>query len=195
MGEFRVGRTKHVVTDTGRHRTSARFLRGDTKVEAYFELSASVPFVTENVGDLWVTPALVMAMRHNLTLRLRDPISNARRDDLDVAQDIMSTWFPERMGKVEIKAPRGTPRSSDWSSRSALLERASRGGSSSFHTLVKNRGRVGALIYGFGLDVPQGHGVRSRSGGTPRPGGRPGERAAQPLLERRTSGEFSVVPT
>ena len=157
MAEMKVGRTTQKVTDDGRHRTAARFSWGDAKATAYFETAASVPFVKDNVGDLWVAPALLIAMRHNLTLRLRDPISNARREDLGVAQDIISTWFPERMSKVEIKAPRGTPLKVPPAARdSRVVGACFTGGVDSFHTLVKNRQRIGALLYGYGLDVPKG---------------------------------------
>ncbi len=157
MGIFRVGQTKYAVTDTGRHRTTAIFSWGTTNVEAYFETDSRVPFLRSNAGDLWLAPALMMAMRHNLTLELHDPISDSRLENLDVAQDIISTWYPDRMSKVVIKAPPSARRKRFRRRDTRAIGACFTGGVDSFHTLVKNRGRIGALIYGYGLDIPLGH--------------------------------------
>ena len=155
VGLLEVGRTRRVVGADGRHRTSARFSWGMRSLVVHFETDASVPFLDENLGDLWVAPGLLVAMREGLDLRLRDPISNHRRANLDVVQGILSTWFPDRLRKVQISAPRGvairrpSPRRDD-----RVVGACFTGGVDSFHSLVENRGRVGALVYGFGLDVP-----------------------------------------
>jgi hypothetical protein len=155
MEVLKVGRTRQTRAASGRHRTSTGFVMGQGVRKVNFETESTVPFLESNLGDIWIAPALVLAMRNGMELRLRDPISPGRREDLDVIQDVLATWYPDRMTKVPIQAPRGVqvPRRPD---DGRTVGACSTGGVDSFHTLVRNRERIGALVYGFGLDVPVG---------------------------------------
>ena len=158
MNTLTVRRTKQVVLPDGRHRTSARFVLNRRRgIEAYFETGGDVPFLEENLGDLWVAPAMVMAMRQGAALKLADPISPGRREDLGIIQDVFATWYPDRMTRVPLRVRKGTPipripLRDDQRVGGACFT----GGVDSFYTLIRNgRNRIGALVYGHGLDVPE----------------------------------------
>jgi hypothetical protein len=143
------------VLDDGRHRVESRFVLGDRQFLAHFETGQDVPFLDGNFGDLWVAPALVIAMRHGVPLKLADPVSEGRSEHLNAIQDTFTTWYPERMTKTAIKDPwrlqkfrRHPP------DQERLVGACFSGGVDSFYTLIRNRERIGALVYGFGLDVP-----------------------------------------
>jgi hypothetical protein len=160
----RVGRTRQTVLDDGRHRTSVKVSLGDTKREMWFVTDADVPFVDHNRGDIWLPPLLMLAMRRGERLRLADPISAGRRADLRKVQDIFLAWYPKRMTRVKIVAPPAEPRPEP--EPQGLLRRRPAfvddrvsgtcftGGVDSFNTLVKHKKSLGALVYGFGIDIP-----------------------------------------
>ena len=154
---MRVEPTKRAILDDGRHRTSVRVTFDDgTRSRLWFTTSADIPFVKINVADIWLPPMLIVAMRRGETLDLVEPISQ-RAESLERIQDVLTTWYPNRMQRVAISAP--PPQ------RFSSLRRLGRnrgrgvgsmfsGGVDSFHTLTKNRDRIDALLYGFGIDVP-----------------------------------------
>lgn len=152
-----VGPTRQKVLEDGRHRTRTRVTFGDgTERVLTFVTSSDVPFVETNRGDLWLAPALVVAMRRREDLVLADPISE-RSGELQTLQDILAVWYPRRMGRVSITAPAPDPepRPRPWRSAPEKVTGSFfTGGVDSFYTLVKNRERVKAIVYGFGLDVP-----------------------------------------
>lgn len=158
MNTLTVQGTNRCVLPDGRHRTSARFvLNRRRRIEAYFETEPDVQFLEENLGDLWVAPAMVIAMRHGATLKLADPVSPGRREDLGIIQDVFATWYPDVMTRVPLRLRKGTPLP-----RRPLREdqrvvgACFTGGVDSFYTLLRNgTANVGALVYGHGLDVPE----------------------------------------
>ncbi|AXT84602.1 hypothetical protein C6I20_04935 [Aeromicrobium sp. A1-2] len=114
----------------------------------------NIPFVKTNKGDIWLPTMLVVAMRRGEDLELTDPISE-RAVAINRVQDILTTWYSRRMKRVEVQAPPAQ------SNRRRLLASPERltgtcftGGVDSFYSLTKNQDRVGAIVYGFGLDVP-----------------------------------------
>ncbi len=170
MGQVRVGRTRYDVLPDGRHRTSAVLRYGDTKRRLWMTTSSDVPFLEHHAGDLWLPPLLLLAMRRGERLRLSDPISPGRRAALRQIQEILTTWYPTRMQRVRISAPDPEPPSSSLADRvrrrlpgadeaggtrgKLLTATCFTGGLDSFYTLAKNRKRVDALLYAYGVDVP-----------------------------------------
>ena len=98
--------TKQTVTDDGRHRTSARIRVGGETQEIWFETDATVPFLERNLGDLWLPPMLLLAMRRGDRLVMRDPISAGRRADLRKVQDIYCAWYPSPDDADHHRGPR-----------------------------------------------------------------------------------------
>ena len=136
---------------------------GETTKTIWFVTDPDIPFVDHNRGDIWLPPLLILAMRRGGRLRLADPISAGRRADLRKVQDIFTTWYPKRMTRVKVVAP--DPESP--SGPTSLLRRKRdvpdtrvtascfTGGVDSFNTLVKHKKTLGALVYGFGIDIPK----------------------------------------
>jgi len=161
VGVIRVGPTRQRVTDQGRHRTWAKARVGDETRELWFETDADIPFLETNRGDLWVAPMMLLAMRRGDRLRLADPISAGRRPHLKKVQDIYCAWYPTRMARAKIVAPPpdeptgpGLLRRRRDASDGRVAATTFTAGVDSFSSLVKHRKRLGALVYGFGLDVP-----------------------------------------
>lgn len=151
---MKVGRTRQDVLKDGRHRTKVKvtFADGSRRVLT-FVTSADIPFVKTNKGDLWLPTMLVVAKRRGEDLELADPISE-RAASIARVQDILSTWYPHRMKQVEVHAP-PAERSRRWlRSPDKITGAFFTGGVDSFHTLTKNADRIGAIVYGFGIDVP-----------------------------------------
>lgn len=152
---MKVGPTQQDVLKDGRHRTKVQATFGDgSRRDLTFVTSKDIPFVRSNLGDVWLSTMLIVAMRRGEDLELADPISD-RADSIDRLQDIMTTWYPGRMKRVEVHAP---PAERDRRRPGRPLARTTgslfTGGVDSFHTFVKNQDRLGAIVYGFGIDVP-----------------------------------------
>lgn len=158
-----MGRTRQTVLEDGRHRTSVKVTYGETTRTIWFVTDPDIPFVDHNRGDIWLPTLLIMAMRRGERLRLADPISAGRRADLRKVQDIFTTWYPKRMTRVKVLAPDPEPTPE---AKSLLRRRRDvpddrvtascfTGGVDSFNTLVKHKKTLGALVYGFGIDIPR----------------------------------------
>ncbi|MDR7087272.1 hypothetical protein J2X11_002111 [Aeromicrobium panaciterrae] len=151
---MKVGRTRQDVLEDGRHRTKVKvtFTDGSRRVLT-FVTSPDIPFVKTNKGDLWLPTMLVVAKRRGEDLELTDPISE-RAASIARVQDILSTWYPHRMKQVEVHAPPAERTRRRLGSPQKITGAFFTGGVDSFHTLTKNADRIGAIVYGFGIDVP-----------------------------------------
>lgn len=153
---MKVGPTQQDILKDGRHRTrvQATFSDGSSR-DLTFVTSDDIAFVETNKGDLWLPTMLIVAMRRGEALELADPISD-RADSIQRVQDIMTTWYPGRMKKqVEVHAPPAERDRRQWrKSPERITASCFTGGVDSFHTLTKNSDRLGAILYGFGIDVP-----------------------------------------
>ncbi len=155
MGDVVVGETIQRVTEGGQHRTSAVFAVGDGHKEAAYTTSATVPFVVGALGDIWLPPALMIAMVRGDNLVLADPISAGRLDDIERFQDVFLSWYPTELHRVSIRADvEEPPALTDASVPAPVTASCFTGGVDSFHALMTRRERIGALIYAFGVDVP-----------------------------------------
>lgn len=163
MSVVKAGRTRQTVLEDGRHRTSVKVSYGETTRTIWFITDADVPFVEHNRGDIWLPSLLILAMRRGERLRLADPISAGRRADLRKIQDIFTTWYPKRMTRVKVVAPPAEPapepkgrlrRKRDLAD-TRVTASCFTGGVDSFNTLVKHKKTLGALVYGFGIDIPK----------------------------------------
>lgn len=150
-----VGATQQDVLKDGRHRTRVRATFDDgTHRDLTFVTASDVPFVQTNRGDVWLPTMLVVAMRRGEDLHLTDPISR-RSAEIERIQDIFATWFPRRMRRVEMHAPAAERDTRRWRRTPERVTGSFfTGGVDSFHTVTKNRDRIGALVYGLGIDVP-----------------------------------------
>ncbi|MDR7087271.1 hypothetical protein J2X11_002110 [Aeromicrobium panaciterrae] len=151
---MKVGRTRQDVLEDGRHRTRAKVTFTDgTRRVLTFVTSPNIPFVKTNKGDLWLPTMLMVAKRRGEDLELTDPISE-RAASITRIQDILSTWYPQRMKRVEVHAPPAERNRRRLGSPKRITGTFFTGGVDSFYTLTKNADRIGAIVYGFGIDVP-----------------------------------------
>ena len=152
---MKVGPTQQDILKDGRHRTRVRATFSDgTSRDLTFVTSNQIPFVETNKGDIWLPAMLIVAMRRGEVLELADPISD-RAASIQRIQDIMTTWYPGRMQHVEVHAPAAERnKRSRRKSPERITASCFTGGVDSFHTLSKNQDRIGAILYGFGIDVP-----------------------------------------
>lgn len=152
---MRVGQTQQDALKDGRHRTRVRVtFSNDTHRDLTFVTPNDIPFVQTNVGDVWLPTMLVVAMRRGEDLELVDPISE-RAAAIKRIQDILTVWYPRRMKRVEVHAPPAERDSRRWrKSPERVTGSFFTGGVDSFYTLTKNQDRIGAIVYGFGIDVP-----------------------------------------
>lgn len=152
---MRVGQTKRKILDDGRHRTAVRVTFDDgTSRRLWFVTSADIPFVRVNAADIWLPAMLIVAMRRGENIEFAEPISE-RAESLERIQDVLMTWYPDRMHRVSLSAP-PPQKPTRWGLKDRRRGVASMftGGVDSFHTFGKNRDKIDALLYGFGIDVP-----------------------------------------
>lgn len=144
----------------GRRRTSVRVRVAGETSRLWFTTPADVPFVERNRGDIWLPPLMVLAMSRRERLVLADPISLGREADLRRVQGILATWYPDRMARVQVVSAPPEPRRLQDRLRRRLTgdDRVTAtcftGGVDSFDTLIRRRQALGAIVYGFGLDIP-----------------------------------------
>lgn len=165
MNFVRVGPTRTKVSAAGNHRTVAPIDYGGQVHQMWIATSGDIPFLEHERGDIWLPAILSLAMRRREDIVMRDPISDRRREAVERVQDIFLSWYPKRLSRVSIKAPR-----SDASRRRRLTARRTApndgrapdsraaatcftGGVDSFFSLVSNP-EIGAMVYAFGLDIP-----------------------------------------
>lgn len=158
---LRIGTVNQTVLPTGQHRTWAEIATADEARRAFLTTHPTVPFLTYALGDIWLPPAIVMGMFKGLDVVSEDPISEGRWHDIEIAQETLARWYPDRLRQVKVYAD-VEPRAA------ATLDEPSHGdqpqvkgpascftgGVDSFHTLITRREEIGALMYGFGLDIP-----------------------------------------
>ncbi|QLQ11457.1 MAG: hypothetical protein HZY75_15120 [Nocardioidaceae bacterium] len=146
----------------GGHLTRTHVSDGSRTRQIWFRTSPAIPFLQGNTADLWAPPTLLAAMRRGGRLVFTEPVSEDRRSGMEQIQDLMTSWFPERMQRVEIEAPQPD---SNWlrawresrRSKEQLRNRGSiacfTGGVDSFYTLMQHP-EVDAVVWAAGLDIP-----------------------------------------
>lgn len=146
----------------GRHRTATVIRFADKRLPAFVVTEGDIPFVEHDKGDIWLPATLIIAMRRGERLVLADPISDARRASLDAIQDLFASWYPTRMKRVEVRAPRsdaprGVKKLIDKVSESRRPRRDEAtcftGGVDSFYSRLTNDD-LSTIVYAFGLDIP-----------------------------------------
>jgi hypothetical protein len=130
---------------------------GDRTRKLWFR-ARGVQHLERNLGDLSAPVVLLSAMRAGRDVVFEEPLSRSRRRALDQVQDMMVAWYPHRMQRVSVTAPRP-----EKELRRESLLRAGRpaprtvscftGGVDSFYSLVTHP-EVGGIVFVDGLDVP-----------------------------------------
>src|SRR3954470_6074747 len=130
---------------------------GDRTRKLWFR-ARRIPHLERNRGDLSAPVVLLSAMRTGRDLVFEEPLSRSRRGALDQVQDMMIGWYPDRMQRVSITAPRPEKELP----RESLLRRGGSvprtvscftGGVDSFYSLVTHP-EVDGIVFVDGLDVP-----------------------------------------
>lgn len=154
---IRVGPTRTKVTSGGNHRTVAPIRYADRTERLWIATGPDIPFLEHDLGDVWLPAVLALAMRRGEDLVLRDPISDQRREAVDMVQDIFASWYPTKMTRVTITAPPSNAPKRKWLRARRREDRLEAtcftGGVDSFYSLLTNPD-VGAIVYGLGLDIP-----------------------------------------
>lgn len=132
--------------------TSTVFTFGGTDTPAWIKHSSTIPELKTNRGDIFVLPALFLAMRRGEDLELSDAVSAELIDNIDTVQDIYVTWFPEVFTKVTVSAP-ASQRNRALRSARGGSGMAFTGGIDSMFSLITSRTTPTALVNSTGLDL------------------------------------------
>ncbi|WP_024796140.1 hypothetical protein [Tomitella biformata] len=126
--------------------------------EARAEISwGSTRFVIEETANVslnkthtpWLAPALAYAMEKNVPLRLAGPVDSTALNGSSAAQDLITSWWPEKFHKVEIVAEPTTDDAPDGRGIGCFFS----GGVDSFHSTVSNLDEVTHLVWVHGFDI------------------------------------------
>lgn len=126
--------------------TSAQLSLG--KKSLTVETSASVPL--DQSATPWLAPALLVAMRHDVSVTLPGPVDATALAGADQAQKVMNSWYPQRMRRVEIDATAAEPATApDGRGVGCFFS----GGVDSFYSTVKHLDEITHLIFIHGFDI------------------------------------------
>jgi len=130
---------------------------GDVQRKLWFRVRR-IPHLQRNLGDLSAPVVLLAAMRAGRDVVFEQPLSKSRRRGLEQVQDLMTGWYPHRMNRVSITAPRPEkelPRESLLRAGKPSPRTVScfTGGVDSFYSLVTHP-EVDGIVFVDGLDVP-----------------------------------------
>jgi hypothetical protein len=130
---------------------------GDRKRKLCFRVR-HIPHLERNLGDLSAPVVLLAAMRAGRDLVFEEPLSKSRLSALDRVQDKLVGWYPHRMQRVSVTAPRPekeVPRGSLLRGGKPTPRTVScfTGGVDSFYSLVTHPEADG-IVFVDGLDVP-----------------------------------------
>jgi hypothetical protein len=130
---------------------------GDVQRKLWFRVSR-VPHLQRNLGDLSAPVVLLTAMRAGRDLVFEQPLSRSRLRALDRVQDLMVAWYPHRLQRVAVSAPRPEreiPRESLLRPGKPSQRTVScfTGGVDSFYSMVTHP-EVRGIVFVDGLDVP-----------------------------------------
>ena len=130
---------------------------GERKRQLWFR-AQGITHLERNLGDLTAPVVLMTAMLAGRDVVFEEPLSKSRRRGLDRVQDVMTEWYPHRMKRVSVTAPKPEPELP----RESLL-RAGKptprtvscftGGVDSFYSLATHP-EVDGIVFVGGLDVP-----------------------------------------
>ena len=130
---------------------------GERKRKLWFRIRG-IPHLERNLGDLSAPVVLLTAMRASRDLVFEEPLSKSRLRALDRVQDKMIGWYPDRMQRISVTAPKPEkelPRESLLHGGKPTPRTVScfTGGVDSFYSLVTHP-EVDGIVFVDGLDVP-----------------------------------------
>ena len=130
---------------------------GDRRRKFWYRVRR-IPHLERNLGDLSAPVVLLSAMRAGRDLVFEEPLSKSRLSGLARVQDVMTEWYPQRLQRVSISAPKPEkelPRESLLRAGSPSPRTVScfTGGVDSFYSLATHP-ELGGIVFVDGLDVP-----------------------------------------
>lgn len=155
-----VGPTEQALLPNGATLTRTPVAFGGTQRTIWFRTRGAPP-AQRYLADIAAPPLLLSAMRLNRPLQFVEPLSTARLQGMEQAQELISRWYPDRLRRVHIGVM-----GSRWAGLRSRLARVGpgpsagsrtvacfTGGVDSFYTLTRAR-RVDAILFAGGLDIP-----------------------------------------
>ena len=132
--------------------TRAELRTSDGVVPISFETPAGVALARRNLGDVFVAPALLVAMRKGVPLHITDPVSPSLLSSLETWSSIYATWFPTALQRVPIEAPRGRDRTPSRGARGKVGQ-CMTGGIDSLYSLLTVDTPPDVLVYALGVEL------------------------------------------
>ena len=132
--------------------TRAEIRSGEEALKLEFETPSDLVLSRHNIGDAVVLPALLIAMRRGLPLRMVDSVSPSLLANLETFGRIFATWFPRELSYVAIEAPAGRDRRPSRAARN-VVGQCFTGGIDSMYSLLTATKAPDILIYGLGIDT------------------------------------------
>lgn len=103
-----------------------------------------------DLGNVSLAIGMLTAMRRGAALRLEQPASPTLLASMAQYQDVFTTWYPELLQRVEVRADAGVDERPRGASEATFFT----AGVDSFDTLLQNRATITTLVYVSGFDIP-----------------------------------------
>lgn len=119
---------------------------GDEHFDVWFEVTGAK---VEATPEAFTTMALPVAMARGLPVGSPGPLAKVTLDNLRAWQEVLATWYPDRLQPVVVPAPRRRVRRPA-KGRAAFFT----GGIDSFFTVLRHLDTLDGLVFVHGFDVP-----------------------------------------
>lgn len=103
----------------------------------------------EATAEAFTAMALPVAMSKGLAIEAPGPLDAGFRRNLDAWQEVLATWYPDRLAPVEIVAGSRRPKKQS-RGRACFFT----GGIDSFFSALRHLDSIEALVFVHGFDVP-----------------------------------------
>ncbi|GAA4474584.1 hypothetical protein GCM10023094_10460 [Rhodococcus olei] len=102
-----------------------------------------------NSATAWLAPGLAIAMEHAMPLRIDGEVDAQALSTTGPAQDLLVSWWPEKMTRISIDAPTTTEPARDGRGVGCFFS----GGVDSFYSVVANQSEITHLVFVHGFDI------------------------------------------
>ncbi|WP_248499554.1 hypothetical protein [Tomitella gaofuii] len=131
--------------DCNTNETAAEFAWNDSQ----YRVNGSANVTLRNTGTAWLPPALIMAMRKGLDLRVDSAVDESTLQGAETAQNTLHEWWPNTMRKVNLVADSTQDKGHGERGVGCFFS----GGLDSFYSAVKHQPDITHLIFVHGFDI------------------------------------------
>ncbi len=104
------------------------------------------------IGDAWLAMLVVPAMFCGESLEIRAPVSSRLTRTLPELQNMLQSWYPGLLRKADVLTPEIAP--TEGESDDPAVAAFFSGGVDSWHTAIRHRHALDALVTVKGFDIP-----------------------------------------